>query len=206
MKRVRTALAEPELRARIPLAVHRAAEGDFGVWSSLVSPKNDVVEATLDKLAQATVSDPTFTFLASVCRDEYFWKDDPGRRHPAKRELAPSIAAAARFDQTIDWAQYCTAMGFTRSTPESVAIAIGAMPALMLVGQLDLITPKTWSDHAMQFLRNVRTIEFPNTGHSVLRKRSDCAGNLVGRFFDDPDGPLDTKCVDDLPRTRWALR
>jgi pimeloyl-ACP methyl ester carboxylesterase len=193
---IRSALGDTARRAAIPLAIDRSAHGDFSAWSRL-APDAEVL---------GRGEDPAFTWPSSVCREEYLRREDVDMQHPAKRALGMRIARAMHTDYEQDWAAFCAGFGFRRSAPDRVAIVMSDIPALMLVGEIDTITPKTWSDHAAQSLRDSRTVVFPLTSHWVLRRHVACAGDLVLNFFADPRAAPDMSCVEALPRLRWQTK
>jgi len=195
---LRYSLADPDRRGRIPLAVARSASGDHRVWASLRDSNG---------AKAAGGRDPALTWPGSVCRDEEPRRNDPDRQHAARRGVPEAVRRGVRMveEESWDWATFCPRMGFEKSAPETVAIPRSSVPALMLVGQLDLVTPKTWSDQATQSMSDVRTVVFPSTGHFVLLRRAQCAGDLMRAFHTDPKKMLDTRCVDALPKTIWAL-
>jgi pimeloyl-ACP methyl ester carboxylesterase len=197
LARIREAMADPARRGRIPDAVARSARGDHRGWAALRNPDAEVPPGGRD---------PAFTWPSSVCRDEYPWRDDPGRSHPARRAVSAAIREGARLvdDESWDWGTFCARMGFTKSAPETVAVTTSDVPALMLVGALDLITPKTWNDRVARSLKNAQTVIFPSTGHYVLLRHQACAAELMRGFLQDPQVPLRTRCVDELPKTAWA--
>jgi pimeloyl-ACP methyl ester carboxylesterase len=198
LARIREAMADPARRGRIPEAVARSVRGDHRAWAALRNPDAEVLPGG---------KDPAFTWPSSVCRDEHPWRDDVDRAHPARRAVPESIRKGARLidDESWDWGPFCARMGFRRSAPETVAVPTSGVPALMLVGALDLVTPKTWNDRTVQSLKDSRTVVFPSTGHYVLLRHQACTAELMRGFFDDPRAPLRTGCVDGLPKTVWSV-
>jgi len=194
---IREALPDPERRGWIPLAIDRSARGDHRPWISLKS-------ADVRGLAG---KDPAMTWPSSVCRDEQTRRDDPDRQQLARRAVPEAVRRGARMvdGESWDWANFCPRMGFTKSAPETVAVPKSDVPALMLVGQLDLVTPKTGSDLVTRSMSDARTVVFPSTDHFVLLRRTQCAVDLLRGFYTDPKAPLDTRCVEALPKTTWAL-
>ncbi|MFO0334295.1 MAG: alpha/beta fold hydrolase [Pseudomonadota bacterium] len=195
---IRIAMGDPGRRGLIPLAVERSARGDHHVWARLRLP---------DEAPGAAGRDPAFTWPSSVCREEHAGRDDPGRQLAARRAVPAAIRTGVRMgpQERWDWENFCARMGFAVSPPATLVAPRSDVPALMLVGELDLVTPKTLSDHVTRSLSDARTVVFPSTGHFVLIQQPDCAGDLMRRFFANPAAPLDTRCVDALPRTAWAL-
>ena len=194
---LRYALTDAERRGRIPLAVARSARGDHRAWAAL---------RIADGAGGPGGRDPAFTWPSSVCRDEHPRRADPDRQQAARRTVPDAVRRGARMvdGESWDWTTFCPRMGFEKSAPETVAIPRSDVPALMLVGQLDLITPKTWNDQVARSMSDARTVVFPSTDHFVLLRQMQCAGDLMRGFYADPKAPLDTRCVDALPKTVWA--
>jgi pimeloyl-ACP methyl ester carboxylesterase len=80
---------------------------------------------------------------------------------------------------------------------ESVASDI---PALVLAGQYDPVTPPAWGRHAAETLENSFFFEFPGMGHAVGLAH-DCPREMLLAFIDDPDAAPDGACIAglDLP-------
>ena len=194
---IREALPDPERRGLIPLAIDRSARGDHAPWVSLKSAD----------VSGPGGKDPAMTWPSSVCRDEQSRRDDADRQQMARRAVPEAVRRGARMvdGESWDWATFCPRMGFTKSSPETFMLPKVDVPALMLVGQLDLVTPKTGSDLVTRSMSDARTVVFPSTGHFVLLRHMQCVGDLMRSFYANPKAPLDTRCVDALPKTAWAL-
>ncbi len=70
------------------------------------------------------------------------------------------------------------------------------IPALLLAGQFDPVTPPSYAHLAAETLANSTVLEFTGSAHGVLDE--GCAMDTVAAFLDDPAGKPDTSCVDDL--------
>ncbi|USI77666.1 alpha/beta hydrolase [Sphingopyxis sp. USTB-05] len=197
LDQIRLALAHPDLRGKIPLAVERAAKGDLLAWRGLANPE-----------ANSGGKDPAFTWPSSVCRDEFPRIDRPGTGAFPTRKLAPAVVSGARMTafESYDWARFCPRMGFSMSHPATIAVARSDTPALFLAGQLDLVTPPFQSEETASNFTKSRIVEFPLTFHFVLLNHTECAGRMIVKFFENPVDPLDRACVDELPETRWVLK
>lgn len=73
------------------------------------------------------------------------------------------------------------------------------IPALVLAGGLDPITPPEDSLDAAENLPNATTVLFDFVAHGVVFA-SDCGTTLAVDFLRDPDASLDISCVADGPR------
>jgi pimeloyl-ACP methyl ester carboxylesterase len=198
LARIRGAMNDADRRGQIPLAVERSAQGDFSAWQRLAIPAPD----------GGGRKDPALTWPGSVCRDEYPRRKSPERQQPARRALPAAITSGVRRGdgEIWDWESFCPRLGFRQSAPETVAVPVSDVPALMLVGQLDLITPRTWSDQAARSLSDSRTVVFPLTDHWVLLRQPGCAGGIVQAFFQHPGAAPDLGCVAALPTTLWQVQ
>jgi pimeloyl-ACP methyl ester carboxylesterase len=72
-----------------------------------------------------------------------------------------------------------------------------AVPALLLSGTFDAVTPPEWAREAAEGLSRGRLLEFPGLGHSVVQA-SDCARTIMLGFLDRPEGGYDTACLDQV--------
>jgi pimeloyl-ACP methyl ester carboxylesterase len=72
---------------------------------------------------------------------------------------------------------------------------VSAIPTLLLAGAYDPATPASWAHLAAETLSASQTVEFPGAGHALFLELA-CARGIVQAFFSDPDGVVDTACVD----------
>jgi hypothetical protein len=79
-----------------------------------------------------------------------------------------------------------------------------AVPALVLSGDLDPVTPPTWGQSAADHLSNSRHIVAPATGHGVIA--TGCGLRLIREFIiaGRADG-LDISCIGSLRRPAFFL-
>lgn len=197
LAQIRLALANPELRGRIPLAVSGAARGDLSGWQGLANPE-----------ANSGGKDPAFTWPSSVCRDEVPRSQRRGTGNFPSRTLAPAVVSGAGMTafETYDWEHFCSRMAFKTSDPATFSSPKSDTPALFLAGQLDLVTPRFQSEETAGNFTKARIVEFPLSFHFVLLNHTECAGRMIVKFFENPVDPLDRSCADMLPRTRWVLK
>jgi pimeloyl-ACP methyl ester carboxylesterase len=73
---------------------------------------------------------------------------------------------------------------------------VSDVPALVVSGELDPITPTRWGRGAAENLSNSFFYVFPGLGHGVTRT-SACALDIMLQFFDDPTTEPDASCIDE---------
>ena len=69
------------------------------------------------------------------------------------------------------------------------------IPALILAGEYDPITPPGWAWQAAETLDNAHTFLFPGVGHGASVS-SDCAAEIMLDFWRDPAAEPDDSCID----------
>ena len=71
------------------------------------------------------------------------------------------------------------------------------VPALLLSGELDPVTPPAYADQVAKFLPNGRSLVLRGQGHNV--GATGCMPKLVGQFIESLDAKsLDAKCLDSI--------
>jgi pimeloyl-ACP methyl ester carboxylesterase len=75
---------------------------------------------------------------------------------------------------------------------------VSDIPALVLSGEFDPITPPEWGRAVAADLSNSFFFEFPTVGHGVIRSDT-CARDMALAFLNDPTTEPDSSCMTDLP-------
>jgi pimeloyl-ACP methyl ester carboxylesterase len=84
------------------------------------------------------------------------------------------------------------------------APVVSPVPALVLSGELDPVTPPTWGLEVVKHLRNGRHIVMPGTGHGVAA--TACGNRLLTEFVDKgTTSGLDAACVRAVQRPGFFL-
>jgi pimeloyl-ACP methyl ester carboxylesterase len=71
------------------------------------------------------------------------------------------------------------------------------VPALVLAGEYDPITPPAWGESVAGDLTNAFYFAFPGNGHWVTRS-STCALEMALAFWEDPASAPDSSCIGTL--------
>ena len=81
---------------------------------------------------------------------------------------------------------------------------VSDVPALVLSGDVDPVTPPGWGAEVTRHLSNARHIVVPATGHGVIA--TACGQQLVAQFIEQASAAnLDTSCVDRVRRPPFFL-
>ena len=70
-------------------------------------------------------------------------------------------------------------------------------PVLSMNGELDTQTAGVWGELAVRDYSDAQVVMVPESGHGTIRF-SQCAKDITAAFIEDPEGALDTSCVEDL--------
>ena len=88
------------------------------------------------------------------------------------------------------------------SVPARPPQRIGA-PVLMLSGALDPVTPPRRAQDAARYMTRPQHLIVANAGHGV--SQLGCVPRLLREFVDQPDKPLDAKCLGDIPAANFQV-
>jgi len=116
----------------------------------------------------------------------------------ADREEFPVFSAAIgtrEFDEKA--AKLCLDAGMTPRDMTEYEPVNTDIPALIVAGDMDPITPPPLAKAILPGFSNATYVEFPYTGHGPLRS-VECGGDLLNLFFDDPSADPDLSCVDEV--------
>ena len=195
------ALNNPETLARIPYLIYETHYGNDHAVAGLMFPGSGSPaggSAEQDKDERRAFAEGAF--YSVLCAEEMPF-NNRGLAEAAARQPDLPLArllygpVESLFDRCQDWK--APKAGQIETQPVSSAI-----PALILSGEYDPLTPPGWAEQAAQGLSGSRVLEFPAAGHSVL-SLGDCPLEIVGEFLDNPSGPLDTACINDLQVEYW---
>ncbi len=88
----------------------------------------------------------------------------------------------------------CEMWGAGQADPVENQAVVSDIPALVLAGEFDPITPPEWGELAAATLSNSTVVRFPGVGHWVLRS-GPCGWEVALDFLDDPERTPDASCV-----------
>lgn len=113
----------------------------------------------------------------------------------------PSYAALWSADYI---AAVCPDWGADPADPAELGPVYSDVPALILGGRYDPVTPPEWGELAAQSLPNSTVIEFPHLSHGSLTM-DVCADTIAARFLEDPEEDPRDGCLDGLAPPAFLL-
>lgn len=115
--------------------------------------------------------------------------------------LGTAIGSAESYERSVS---LCLEMGLPQRSTEEYSAVQTSLPALIIEGEMDPITPPPNAHAIMPGFENGTYVEFPYAGHGPSRS-VECAGDMLNAFYDNPRAEPDLSCVDDMEEPQiWA--
>ena len=176
----------------VPLIIH--AMYLHYTWG-LPAP-DQLLDQLFDNRDPATFGDETAYGYALLvyCREVYPFLDF----EQIDRERAALFPYAARYQDEVLWRAACPRLGLSPADPILQEPVVSDVPVLLLSGDLDTLTPPTWTLDLARTLRRATIIRVPGFGH--VTTLDPCVRWLAAQFLAAPDQALDTSCLEARPK------
>jgi pimeloyl-ACP methyl ester carboxylesterase len=187
---VRYMLYQPAAASRIPLYIHSAARGDFA----------PLAKSAITYRAQIVATGSNGMYLSVTCAEDLPWiKPGEGERNGANTFLGDYRLRQQRAACAL-WPRADIPKGYAEPTRADV-------PALILTGRWDPVTPPVYGDTAAKYLAGSLHVVVPHGGHGFDGLDGlDCVQNLVADFIDrGTTKGLDASCVSGIRRKGFLL-
>lgn len=190
---IRSALYNEEDIAGLPEVIYALSRGSMDLLAPLVR------EGLRDDLDQS-YSDGVH--LSTNCREEVPFNDMQGamrqaNNHPYARDMMLSVL---EYYQSV-----CQLWEVMPAAVESIQPAKIEVPALILSGSLDPVTPAKWSAQSQGRFNPLYRHEFVGVSHDVIAA-TYCAAIVAAYFLEDPKhDPLGHSCLKEDRRIRFRL-
>ncbi len=179
-------LYSPETASLVPLLIDEAEKGNFTGMLAL--------GAAYDPLSNSMAMGMHFSVVCSEDAPQI----EPGdvERETAGTFLGPAMAEL-RLKPCEFWPRGEVARAYFENAPSD-------LPALILSGDLDPITPAVWGRQIASQWKNSRQIVVPGTGHGAWQ--SKCVIKLMSQFLNAGSAAnLDASCVEHVKRPPFFL-
>ena len=170
----------PMAASLLPLQIHEAAQGRYDNLAALAHMLTENIEGQMAMGMQLSV----------ICaEDAHGLRDDPA----AAGTLLGNLLTGFLARQCEVWPKGAMPADFHEPLATDV-------PALVLEGELDPVTPPRYGEQVVEHLPNGRLLVLRGQGHNVFGV--GCMPKLMGRFIATADAKsLETDCLDDLGYT-----
>ncbi len=187
---IRYMLYQPSAASRIPLFIHLAAQGNF----------NPLAEAAISYRQQIVATGSNGMYLSVTCAEDLpLIKPAEGERNGVNTFLGDYRLRQQRAACAI-WRRGNIPTNYAEPTRSDV-------PALILTGQWDPVTPPMYGDTAAKYLSHSLQVIVPHGGHGFNGLNGlDCIDNLILSFIDrGTTAGLNTSCVNSIVRKGFML-
>jgi pimeloyl-ACP methyl ester carboxylesterase len=188
------ALYSSQLTALLPRAVYEILDG-----------QTDTLSILLQQQVTQIPFGTTIMYGSVMCTDEVPFNSaadlDAATTDPALGETLISYFASdvpTMFDICDSYA------GLLEDTPLSNEAVQSDVPALIVGGQFDPITPPAFSDVLAEGFSNAFVYEFPASGHGATTE-TDCAQQVMTDFLTDPTTAPNITCIDEIPLLNFVV-
>jgi pimeloyl-ACP methyl ester carboxylesterase len=179
-------------------------QSNYAVLPAIIHAWADAVENRDEALFKAIAVASTGDFFgisqgmydAIMCNDGY--REAAVGSIAADRAQFPVLTDAFSVEGDAEaTAASCISLGLAPRPQEQYAPVQTDIPTLLIEGDMDPITPPPLAQVIEPGFTNGTYVEFPYAGHGPSRS-VECAGDLLNKFYDDPDAEPDLACVDEM--------
>lgn len=195
------ALNTPETLARIPYVIYETQYGNDHAIAGLMFPGSSrQAGPTAEQAQEANRAFAEGAHYSVLCAEELTFNNRSAAETAVKQSdlpLAEHIYAIVEgmFERCQIWNVPPAADIETQSVSSPI-------PALILAGEYDPLTPPRWAEQAAQGLPDSTVLLFPGAGHTALDLGA-CPQSIVAEFVDNPVEPPDTSCMEDIQVEYW---
>ncbi len=183
---VTSALYSPLLSSTIPELVKRAEANDFQGLLALALMGENAAENMSAGMQ-----------LSVICAEDYPRITPEDVAQQSTGSVFAGYLLTSRLKACEFWPKGTVPASYYDPVSSSV-------PALVMSGDLDPVTPPAWGDAVTKHLKNARHIVVPGTGHGAIA--TGCGVRLAREFIERGSAAsLDTSCVQALKRTPFFL-
>lgn len=177
---VRTMLYDTAFSRWLPLALHRAAAGDFTLFATISFQSFRTIE---DLIARGM-------HFSVVCGEDLPFITNA----EIKRETAGYFYSDYRLR---GYREACRNWSFAKIPRSFLEPVKSDLPVLLISGEADPVTPPWLATRAAKFLSRSRQVIVPHAGHAVS---SPCVNELIENFIRGADvKALDVSCISKTP-------
>ncbi len=184
---LRGMLYVPANASLVPYVIHAAAQGDLSPFAA----------ASLQTAAWSTETMSLGLTLSVLCSEDVPRITD----EEAESEVRGTFLGRSEIDT---WRQMCAKWPRGPLPTEVDQVRPLQIPALILSGDLDPVTPPRWGEAMKAHFPGARHIVVPGAGHNT--SMTGCMPDLIAEFIDQGSAAgLDTQCVRTVRRPPFVI-
>lgn len=169
----------------LPLAIYEMSVGNSNVYAQLIHANRERGRSVNDGV-----------YYSVQCSEEA-----PFTKQEDLRESAASVFPLSFQEHVMrglrDSLKICDFWPVSPLDPEETEAVYSEIPALLLAGEYDPITPPAWAALAAETLPNSSLFNLRGIGHGVIRS-SDCGTQIALSFLANPHITPNHECLENL--------
>ena len=166
----------------LPLIIAQANHGQLETIASQANMITDMMQGSLSNVEFSILCAEDLPFYGSYSANENnIFGEDFAERTKKICNVWPHIKAESHFKDPVS----------------------SDLPVLLLSGELDPVTPPEFAELAMQTLSNSQHLVAKGQGHNVFPQ--GCMPDIITDFVQDPEGELDTECMNEFDYTPFFI-
>lgn len=188
---VRYMLYNPRAASRLPLFLHAAAGGNF----------SQLAQAAFNFRKNLVGSGSNGMYLTVTCAEDIPWIDPVESERLAQNTFLGGYRARQQREACALWPRAKIAADYAKPVTSNI-------PALILTGEWDPVTPPKNGDFIARTLPNSLHVVVPHGAHGLGGLEGlDCIERLQANFVERATAKgLDTACVKNIHRRGFALK
>lgn len=212
-------IGNPDLASTILLVAFRSDEEIASVFdlNTELDSANNAQDEPVDRDSVPTPIADTPPGLIPLLRADVMYAAIICAEEVPNSDVTASPDIASNFQQTtrdvIDFLKkpwiysedFCNQLDINPAAPIESQPVRSNLPALVLAGDTDALSPPVWSQRVAETLTRSQYVEFPRAGHGLSISGFDCSPALLLSFLDAPEKMVDRTCVDALPLVDYHI-
>jgi pimeloyl-ACP methyl ester carboxylesterase len=194
-----TAWILSDLAAFLPFALfyeessYPALPAIIYAWTDAIAERDETLFRALANAPLGRVNISQGMHNAILCNDGHLAARVVSSR--LDREDFPVLTSAVQVEGAAEkYAMRCAEVVAGPRAAHTYSLVETDIPTLLIVGDMDPITPPPLARAIEHGFSNSTYVEFPYAGHGPTRS-VDCVGDMLNRFYDAPADEPDTSCA-----------
>lgn len=182
---VHAVLYNPVDSRSLPFLIHSAAQGRWEPFVARANVSNDVsTEGVVANIMH----------LAVVCAEDY----PRLSRELTETDAKGSFLSGPLLTERLAMCELVKVPAVPYREPSRID-----SPVLLLSGALDPVTPPHRAQAAARWIAKPQQLVVSNAGHGITPL--GCAPRLVREFLDQPEAPVNAKCLSEIPTASFQV-